>query len=74
MTDFDPLRAQREIVAGFADVLKVLSSLRADAERRLGEAEVAYNNFAKVERWTRAQADAERMKLYALEAETTAKS
>lgn len=74
MTEFDPVRAQREIVAGFADVIRVISGLLADAERRLAEAEVAHNNFLKLERWARAQCDAERVKLHALDTEAAAKS
>lgn len=53
MTDFDPLKAQREIVAGLNDVFKVIHSRAREAEQRMTEAEADYNAMLKLETFTK---------------------
>lgn len=69
MTDFDPLRAQREIVAGLADVHKVVSTRARDAQRALAEAEAEAGALMKIERFAAQAADEAWAKLKALETE-----
>lgn len=69
MTAFDPLRAQREIVAGLVDMHRVFSTRAKDAERALSEAEADYNAFAKMERFAADMVRDARAELKALEQE-----
>lgn len=69
MTDFDPLRAQREIVAGAEDVHKVVGTMARDASRALAEAEANANALMKIERFAAQAVDDARAKLKALEQE-----
>lgn len=69
MTDFEPLRAQREIVAGAEDVHKVVSTMARDASRVAAEAEANANALMKIERFAAQAADDARAKLKALEQE-----
>jgi hypothetical protein len=49
VTPFDPIKAQREILTGLAEVHKVVAARERDAERRLAEAEADRSAFAKIE-------------------------
>jgi t-SNARE complex subunit (syntaxin) len=51
MTPFDPIRAQREVIAGLVEVHKVIKTRDREAERRLAEAEADHNALAKIERF-----------------------
>lgn len=74
MTDFDPLRAQREIVAGAEDVRRVVSTMSRDASRVAAEAEANANALMKIERFAAQAVDDARAKLKALEQEAEATS
>lgn len=67
MIPFDPVRAQREILAGLADVHEVIHARRRDAERRLGEAEIDFNGLSKIERFVAELMEQARLKLNYLE-------
>jgi hypothetical protein len=66
---FDPIRAQREIVAGLADVHKVLLARFRQAELELAEAEANANALAKLERFVADLLKEASAKLHALETE-----
>lgn len=67
MTDFDPVRAQREILAGLADVHRVILSRSREAERQFAEAEANAGALMKIERFAAQQVTEARAKLKALE-------
>jgi hypothetical protein len=48
MTDFDPIKAKREEVAGLVDVHRVISMRAREAEQRLAEAESDHDSLAKL--------------------------
>jgi t-SNARE complex subunit (syntaxin) len=72
MTAFDPIRAQREILTGLADVHKVVLARARDAEQRLAEAEAEHNALAKIERFVADLITEAREKLEDLEVEAKA--
>ena len=72
MTDFDPVRAMREEVAGLLDLHKLIVTHARDTERKLAEAESDHNAFLKLEAFTRGVLDTARAKLRALEAKADA--
>jgi len=43
MTAFDPIRAQRELVAGLDQIATVMRARARDAQRRMAEAEAEHN-------------------------------
>jgi hypothetical protein len=66
MTDFDPLKAQREIVAGIHDIYRVIQARARSAEQHYAEAESDYNSMMKIEQFTKellAQAQAKLQRL-----------
>lgn len=67
MAEFDPIRAQREIVAGLVDVYKVIQNRKRTAEQRAAEAEIEHTSLAKLESFTRGLLDQATAKLRALE-------
>ena len=69
MTAFDPLRAQREILAGLQDVHKVLLAFAREADGRRAEAEARANALMKLERFVAELESQALSKLRALEAE-----
>ena len=69
MTDFDPIRAQREIVTGLMDVHNVIRTRARNAERATAEAEAEANALMKIERFAAQAVDDARAKLKALEQE-----
>jgi len=69
MTDFDPIRAQREIVTGLMDVHNVIRARARNAERAIAEAEAEANALMKIERFAGQAVDDARAKLKALEQE-----
>lgn len=62
-TLFDPIKAQREIVAAAQDVHRTVLSFARNAERDLGEAEAIRNAAIKVEAFARADLEAKQAKL-----------
>ena len=65
-SDFDPIRAQRELVAAALGVLNVIKSRAAEAERKIGEAEADLNALRKLEAFAQEKANEERARLNAL--------
>lgn len=64
--EFDPVKAQREILQGLQDVFRVIKARSREAEQRLAEAESDHNSLAKIERFVEDlvnQADAKLKKL-----------
>lgn len=75
MSDFDPVRAQGEVIAGLHEVHKLLQTRRRESERALAEAETDHEALAKLEAFVGelvAQAEARRKELQD-EAERAAK-
>lgn len=66
MTNFDPLHAQREIVAGAVDLHRVVQTQAREAQRKFVEAEAASNAMLKLERFAADVLERERQKLNAL--------
>ena len=58
--EFDPVRAQREIVRGAEENYNTVRMLSRAAERKHAEAEAARNALAKVEAATKADLDTKR--------------
>lgn len=69
MSDFDPLRAQRDIVAGALDVLKVVQQEATEAEQQFSEAEARLNAMRKVLAFAKETVERERLVLRQLEQE-----
>lgn len=69
MTDFDPIKAMREEVAGLADVHRVVLTHAHDSERKLSETEADHNAFLKMEAFMRQLLADARAKLKAMEDE-----
>lgn len=69
MTDFDPLKAQREIVTGLHDVHKVINARAREAEQRMTEAELDYNSLLKLEGFAKDLLTQAQAKLRELEAD-----
>jgi hypothetical protein len=74
MTAFDPIHAQREMLAGLADVHRVITARSRDSERRLTEAEAEHNALAKIERFVAGLIQDHRAVLVALEVEAEARA
>jgi hypothetical protein len=51
MTEFDPLKAQRELVAGLRDMYNLIRARSLDAQRKLAEIEADANALMKMERF-----------------------
>jgi len=47
-SEFDPLKAQQEIVYGLREARKIVGLKASEAERRMGEAEAEHNAMKKV--------------------------
>ena len=73
MTAFDPIKAQREIITGLADVHKVIGTLSREAERKLAEAEAEHNQLALLDAYVRGELQQAHNKLRVLEAEAEGK-
>jgi hypothetical protein len=69
MTQFDPIRAQHEIISGLEETLHTVRNMRRRAEREMSEVEAALNAYAKLEAVARERLDDERLKLTKLEVE-----
>jgi hypothetical protein len=67
MTDFDPIKAQREEVAGLADVHRVIATRAREAEQRLAEAEADHDSFVKLSAFVVGLLDEAKAKLRALQ-------
>jgi hypothetical protein len=63
MTEFDPLKAQREIVSGLRDVCNLIKARSREAQGRLAEAEANAHALMKIERWIESHLESETMKL-----------
>jgi hypothetical protein len=59
MNDFDPVRAQHEIVLGLADIHKTLHTHARDSERQMAEAEAQHNAAMKMEAFAKDLLDRE---------------
>lgn len=66
MTDFDPIKAETDILAGMIDAQKVIATRVRDAERRAGEAEAELNALLKLDAWSKDAIVKQRAKLQAL--------
>jgi len=53
MTEFDPIKAQREIVNGISDIHRLILARARDAEQKYTEAESDYNSMLKIETFTK---------------------
>jgi len=56
-TEFDPIKAIREEIAGLQDVEKALSVRERFAEQQLGQAESELNALRKLTGYTRSELD-----------------
>jgi len=72
VTRFDPLKAQREIMAGLNDVHAVIAKRTRAAEMVLATADADYNALAKIKRFVESLMYEAREKLMRLEAEAEA--
>jgi hypothetical protein len=63
VTEFDGVKAQREIVNGLREVYNVIQARSRAAQGRLAEAEADANALMKIERWVEEHLDHEMMKL-----------
>jgi len=70
VTEFDPVRAQRDIVTGIDDVHKLVLARARHDEAALAEAEAQHNASVKMAAFMRGLLDEARAKLQALETET----
>lgn len=70
VTDFDPIRALREEIAGLADVSKVIATNARRSEAALAEAEAEHNALVKLDAFLKGLLEEQRAKLQALETET----
>jgi hypothetical protein len=68
-TDFDPVKAMREEIAGLSDVSRVMLLREREAEKRMAEAESEYTALTKINGFMRIMLDTARAKLRALEDE-----
>jgi hypothetical protein len=60
MTEFDPVKAAAEELAGLVDVHKVLITRSRETERQLAEIEAEHNAMVKMERFTADLVDKQR--------------
>jgi hypothetical protein len=74
MSEFDPVRAQSEIVHGLADIHKTLLAHAHDTERQLAEMEVGHNAAVKMEAFARDMLERERATLRTLQQHAEAKA
>jgi hypothetical protein len=63
MSEFDPVKAQREILMGLRDAYGILQRQANAAQGRLAQAEVEANALMKVERMAREYLKVEEAKL-----------
>jgi hypothetical protein len=66
MTEFDPLKAQRELVAGLRDMHNLIRSRSREAQGKLAEAEANANALMKMERFAEQCLEEQTMKLRSL--------
>jgi len=66
MTEFDPLKAQREIVTGLREVHTLLQAKAREAQGKLAEAEMTASAMMKLERFTAEHLHHETLKLRSL--------
>ena len=52
MTEFDPIKAQREVLAGLRDVHHIMKVRANDAQSRVAQAEIEATALMKLERFT----------------------
>jgi hypothetical protein len=69
MTDFDPIKAMQEEIAGLTDVHRVISMRAREAEQKLAEAEIDHDSLAKLSAFTLGMLDTARGKLKMLQDE-----
>ena len=69
MSEFDPVKAQREILAGLRDVHHVMKVRATDAQGKIAQAEIEATALMKLERMTQEYIRLEEEKLRRLEAE-----
>jgi hypothetical protein len=69
MSDFDPMKAQRELVNGLADMHKIVINRARDAEKLMAEAEIEHAVLIKISAFSRTLLEEARAKLKALEDE-----
>jgi hypothetical protein len=69
VTEFDPIRALREEIAGLADVHKVITANKNESESELAEAEARHNAFLKMAAFMSSLLEQLRARLKALEAD-----
>ena len=67
MSEFDPLRAQRELVTGLREVHQVLAVRAREAQGMLAKYEAEANALMKLERFTEGHLQAAVLKLRTLE-------
>jgi hypothetical protein len=63
VAEFDPVRAQKEVVTGMMQVAMVIKTRTSEAQRKLGEAEAELNAMMKINGYIEASLAAERIKL-----------
>ena len=68
-TEFDPIKALREEIAGLAEVHRVILARTHESERQLAEEEANHNAFLKMEAFMKDILAGKRAQLKALEDE-----
>ena len=72
VSDFDPIKAQREIIMGLTDIHKVFVTRARTAEQKLAEAEADLNACRQMESFARKMLEDATAKLRALQDEAAA--
>lgn len=71
MTDFNPIKALSEEIAGLSNILTTLSAETRFAEMRAAEATQHYDSLVKLEAYTKGELARKRQVLYQLQAEAS---
>jgi hypothetical protein len=69
MSDFDPIKAQKEVLAGALKVHNIIVQQGVEAERKLTEAEARMNALRQLHTFSESIVSGERSKLRKLEQE-----
>jgi hypothetical protein len=63
VTEYDAIKAQRDIVAGADNVHRTIKQFALHARADLDQAQTIYDNAIKVEAWVKADLDRQQAKL-----------
>jgi hypothetical protein len=74
MSEFDPVRALREEIAGLVDVHKVVQARARQSEATMAEAEAEHNACLKMDAFLKGMVDQMQQRLNRMEREAEAKA